>query len=266
MKLLFFGLFLVGICNAGPVLQEELLVGDFFGDIIAKLIQGVINGICSKIADPINIADKNIVLPDSQLASGHFEVKDLVESGLKGLKATNITVVTISPSKLYVTLGIPSMDINTNYDADILLASLIPIYGNGLANINFKNLQFEMSSGYKLEMFPKMALSINDLSFKLSIDSATFDLHGVINNEAFSVIISQVLDDTIAPFINNHSERLSKLLSPFLEKIINQAFSGSKKLELSATSFEELNEEELKALMILYMHSLQSHPKFDQLF
>lgn len=65
------------------------------------------------------------------LYSGSLNLTKTTILGIKKLVASKIDLSVLS-MKLNMTMEIPELTANFKYGADLVLASLIPIYGNGL--------------------------------------------------------------------------------------------------------------------------------------
>ncbi|XP_045471108.1 uncharacterized protein LOC123678244 [Harmonia axyridis] len=265
MKLFLLFVLIVGISADQSVGSDEYKLGGFpslggsISDIISGIIKKLLDSVRAVVPEPISIAKLNISLPYENLANGSFILTDLIEIGAKNFNASSVSV-NMMKSALTVIVDIPSININTNYFSDLLFGSILPMYGEGPANIRLKNLRLNFTSKYSLNIL-KLQMQVKNTSIIMNLGDAVFDLHGMINNEAFSILCSQILDDTVDVFINKHNVLISNIISPIVETVINSVLS--KKQTTAAFLYNapiELEEFEVMELRNMFFNELMKQP------
>lgn len=48
-----------------------------------------------------------------------------------------------------------------------------------------------------------------------------FDVHGLLNNEDLSTLVTEVLNDNVVNFIDEHEQLISEIISPIAQTLIN---------------------------------------------
>ncbi|XP_044752757.1 uncharacterized protein LOC123312414 [Coccinella septempunctata] len=269
MKLFFLFVLIIGVSadvsaeHHASNLQGFPNLGSGIADMINGIIKSLLDSLKSAIPEPVNLPKLNISLSYDNIANGSFVIGDLVEIGARNFNAS-VVKANILKSTLNVVLDFPSINLNTNYFSDLLFGSILPMYGEGPANIRLKNLRLNLTSHYDFKLL-KMKLQIKNTTLLLTLDDAVFDIHGMINNEAFSILCSQILDDTVSVFINKHNVLISKVLSPVIESVVNSALSGGGSKKVSETlTFEEvpeMDENKVEELRKMFFEELKKQPR-----
>lgn len=84
----------------------------------------------------------------------------------------------------------------------------------------------------------------------------------MINNEAFSILCSQVLDDTVNVFINKHNVLISNILSPMIESVVNKALGPktTKELLINKDVSLNFNEDQVMELRQVFFEEFKKNP------
>jgi len=266
MKFLLLFVLILGVsASQSPGRDEARLqgfpqLGGSISDIIIGIVKKLIDTVKGVIPDPISLPKINITLPYENMANGSFIITDLIEIGAKNFNTSSVNVY-MTNLTMNVVLDVPSININTNYFSDLLFGSIVPMYGEGPANIRLKNLRLNISSTFKFEIL-KLKLQTKNTTIFLNLGDAVFDIHGMLNNEAFSILVSQILDDTVNVFINKHQVLISNILGPIVESVINSILSGKKVNEAFVNNAPiELDDGEVMKLRSLFMDGILKHPQ-----
>ncbi|XP_019869805.2 uncharacterized protein LOC109598355 [Aethina tumida] len=190
--------------------------------IFENLINSTITKITSALPEIVSISKLPIAFPDEGAITGYCNISNLQITGIKNLVASYIKVEVFS-MRLNMTLDLPDININLAYDADSTLANLIPLYGAGKMNIDLENIRLTIAGGVNFTG----GIALKDINVGLTLGDAVFNLHGLIDNEDFSAIISSVLTDNVAPFINDNASIISNIISPLIQTIINSILKPS---------------------------------------
>ncbi|CAH1369436.1 unnamed protein product [Tenebrio molitor] len=218
MKQLVVVLFaLLGGALSSDVKPEIYGVSNIEPYIMEDLINSTIEGIRADIPDPLLIDNLTITIPEEiTFLTGTADLSNFELTGLTGFQVPYLNLAPIGMI-LNFTFVLPSINLNTDYWGDLLVADLIPLYGDGKANIHIVDAVIEGSAQAELSD----GLGVKNLRIQLTVGSATFDIHGALDDEDFSAILSEVLNDVVASFIDNHQDVISDLISPIVEELIN---------------------------------------------
>lgn len=63
-------------------------------------------------------------------------------------------------------------------------------------------------------------------------------MHGLLDNDEFSALVSEVLTDNVAEFLNEYKDAISDIISPIAGEIINELLKSSS----NSTAVLELRE------------------------
>ncbi|KYB27500.1 hypothetical protein TcasGA2_TC031133 [Tribolium castaneum] len=152
---------------------------------------------------------------------GNASVANFELTGLQGFQVPYLHLAVVG-MQLNFTFVLPSINLFTDYKGDLLVANLVPFYGAGKANVHILNAEIQGSAQTDLSN----GISLKNLRIQLYVESATFDIHGALNNEDFSQILSALLNDLVPSFIDNHQQVISDILSPIIEGLINAILNG----------------------------------------
>ncbi|XP_044267606.1 uncharacterized protein LOC123013246 [Tribolium madens] len=189
-----------------------------FEDLINKTIEAL----RPDIPDPLKIANLTIKIPDGiDLLTGAANVSNFELTGLQGFQVPYLNLAVVG-MRLNFTFVLPSINLYTDYWGDLTVANLVPFYGSGKANVHILNAEIQGSAQADLSH----GISVKNLHIQLYVGSASFDIHGALDNEDFSQILSALLNDLVASFIDNHQKVISDILSPIIEGLINAILSG----------------------------------------
>lgn len=191
--------------------------------IIENIVNSTLSKVIASLPDPLQIKALPIEFPGG-LISGKANVSDL---NLIGLRNIVITTINLNLVKLHLDMNIlvKEINVNTKYFIDMVLAELVPFYGAGKANINFGNFNLKVSGKANIN---GLSIFLSNVSVGLNLESATFDIHGLLNNEEFSILVNTILNDNVARFINEYSDLISSIISPIVESVINSIIHPNK--------------------------------------
>ncbi|CAG9766516.1 unnamed protein product [Ceutorhynchus assimilis] len=238
-------IFIVGILAIGAVFAtplEDRLNESRLQGLIDGLINKTINNILANISEPICVDKMNLSSSNDQL-NGFIDVINFKLYGIKEMVAEKLDVSLLNLN-LNSTLYIKQLVLGTQYDADVTLLELVPLYGNGRVSVTLDDIDICVFG----KVSTKGGISISNVTVSFNIGDGVFQVTGLLHNEDFSVLLSTIMNDNVIPFINEHSDLISKIVSPILEKLIQAALGGgSKSAEL--LEFQELYEAELDQLL-----------------
>ncbi|RZC39873.1 uncharacterized protein BDFB_009073, partial [Asbolus verrucosus] len=208
--------------------------------VFEDMINQTIEGLRQNIPDPLLISNLSINLPEGGVLVGDANVSNLELTGLQGFQVPYLNLAMIG-MRLNFTFVFPLINVNTDYWADVLLAELIPVYGNGRANVHLTDIEIQGSAQAQLGD----VIAVKNLRIQLYLGTATFDVHGLLDNEDFSTIVNEMLTDMVASFIDNHQKFISDTFSPIIEELINGILNDDLKavdsiIDIINGTFEEL--------------------------
>ncbi|KAJ3644028.1 hypothetical protein Zmor_026704 [Zophobas morio] len=187
------------------------------------LINETIEGIRDDLPEPIVIENLTITVPeDIDILTGSADLSNLEISGVKAFQVPALSF-TLVGMRLNFTFVLPSLNINTDYWGDLVLLDLVPIYGDGKANIHLEDLEIVGSAQASLSG----GISVSGLRIQVYLGASTFDIHGALDNEDFSAILSELLNDAVTSLIDNHQEAISNIVSPIVEELLNAILAGA---------------------------------------
>ncbi|KAJ8982506.1 hypothetical protein NQ317_018546 [Molorchus minor] len=191
--------------------------------VIENLVNSTLNGIIQNLTETIEIDDLPIDLGTNAQLSGYLDLSELKIIGLKSLVATDISVNVLA-LEVDVKLELTELLLSTNYKADLVALGLVPLYGDGLITITLDEVLLGIHGKAKLGT---NSTSINDLAIVIALDDAVFQVTGVLDNTEFSTIVSNVLNDNVAKFINENQDLISGIISPLIENLINMVLENN---------------------------------------
>ncbi|ERL88786.1 hypothetical protein D910_06168 [Dendroctonus ponderosae] len=223
---------LVALLLAFAVSSEDAYEAAPIRSLVDNLVNETITKLVAEIPEPINLTSGLAVTLDNDVIStkwvktacfrGSANVSDLVLSGLASLVASNITT-TLLPTTLNATLQIPKLSLNTKYNADLLIASLVPAYGHGRVGVSLEDIELMVAGGLNITD----GISLSNVTIAITLGEAVFDLHGLLDNDEFSALVSEVLTDNVAEFLTEYKDAISDLISPIAGEIINEILSSA---------------------------------------
>jgi len=219
-QVLIIGLVATGLVFATPTanLNES---SPKVGGIIEDLINATINTIVHNLTEPIAIDALTLNFTD-ELLNGRANLSAFALYGLKALAASQIQVNILSLA-MNATIKIPKIKLDTKYFADVTLLEFIPLYGNGRVGVNVDKIDLLVTGRVNITH----GLSISNATVSFGVGEISFDLHGLLNNEELSVLISTALNDSAGLFINQNRKAISDLISPVAQEIINAILKGN---------------------------------------
>ncbi|XP_066155563.1 uncharacterized protein [Euwallacea fornicatus] len=195
--------------------KDEKLEG-----VIDDIVNQTINDILAKIVEPVEIIELPLNF-NSSLLSGYANITNFKLEGLKTIVASYINVQVLNMA-LDAIINVPSFKIVTDYDMNVTIGKLIPFYGEGSISVAIHNINISLGGQANLTD----GISLNNVTVSFTLGDATFDLHGILNNEELSLLISDVLNDVVVNFINGHTQLISNLISSIAEELINSILNG----------------------------------------
>ncbi|XP_066260658.1 uncharacterized protein [Euwallacea similis] len=226
------GVLSVGLVSAVPSeVNDERLEGMF-----DDLVNDTINTILAKVNDPLEIPDLPLNF-NSSFLNGYANITNFKLEGLRSIVATYINVQVLTMA-LNTTIDVPSIKLTTNYKLNVVIGEIIPFYGNGSISVTIHNIETLVAGRANITA----GLSLSNVTVAFTLGDATFDLHGVLNNEELSLLIADVLNDVVVNFINDHVELISNIISSIAEELINSILNGGGKLAQMAQWKEAIEE------------------------
>nr|CAI5822422.1 unnamed protein product [Callosobruchus analis] len=168
------------------------------------LINTTLSAIIKAAPDPFPVPPINLKFGNLTLLSGFLKISNFKVAGIHKIVASKIKTAVIGKTVANITIEASDIHVDFDYDIDITLLDVLPLYGAGSNQIVLQNLNLELFT------------------------SLQFDLHGLIHNEDFSKLVSTVLNDNVGLFLNRYSEIVSGYLSPMLKEVLNAIFSKKK--------------------------------------
>ncbi|KAJ8951846.1 hypothetical protein NQ318_019821 [Aromia moschata] len=210
--------FMAYFVSASPINEDagtETIEIDVRG-IIDQAINNTINNFLANLTEPLVVEDVPIDFGTGETLSGSLDISDVELTGLKTLLAKKISVNAIT-FKFDIALSLAELHLTTKYVADALLLELVPFYGDGRINVDLEDIEIEFSG----KLNTSNGTSLQDLAIVLSLGDAHFDFTGLINSAELSTIISNVLSDNLAKFIDTNQAIITNIISPLFQKLIN---------------------------------------------
>ncbi|CAH1104683.1 unnamed protein product [Psylliodes chrysocephalus] len=221
MKVLIISLAIACFAAITALPAVELEQNEQFHDIITNIINGTLNKIIKNLSDPMTIKDMNLSFNKPGMISGGLKASDIQISGIKSLIAT-VLKIDFKTHTIVITLQvIDSIFAKLNYMIDLLVADLVPLYGEGLGSIDFTGLQLDIAGGISTKSLTN--ITVSDLQVLVTLKTATFNLNGLLNNPEFSALVNTALNDNFVTLVNENNKLLSSILGPIVTGIINGA-------------------------------------------
>jgi hypothetical protein len=138
---------------------------------------------------------------------------------LAGLQSFQVTYLNfaIVGMRLNLTLDLPKIDFFTDYSLNLLVGNTVPVFGDGNLTIHIEDLEIQATAQANLTG----GISVQNLELQITIGNATFDLHGLFNDEELSDLISSILNDLAVNLIDENQELITQIISPIAESLIN---------------------------------------------
>nr|CAH7761771.1 unnamed protein product [Callosobruchus chinensis] len=195
-----------------------------FGGAIEIIINTTLCKIIEAVPDPFPIPDINLKFTNQKLLCGYLKISNLKLAGIHKIVASKIKTAVIGKTTANITIEASDIHLDFDYDTDITLLELLPLYGAGSNHILLQNLNLELFTS--LQVFGGM--KVKDLNATMNMQALLFDLHGLIHNEDFSKLVSTMLNDNVGLFLNQYAELISGYISPVIKAILNAILSKKK--------------------------------------
>ncbi|KAJ8982507.1 hypothetical protein NQ317_018547 [Molorchus minor] len=159
--------------------------------------------------------------------SGTANVTKLIVHGLKDFSTTEIDVQ-VFKQQVNVKIIVPEISLQFKYWANMTVLDLMPLYGHGIMMMDFENIEISVHGGASLTEGP----IINNIVLFVAVNDATFHLDGMLNNPEYSALISSILNDNFARFVNENTALISKTISPIVQDVINHYLDPKERILL----------------------------------
>nr|CAI5837064.1 unnamed protein product [Callosobruchus analis] len=188
------------------------------------LINTTLSAIIKAAPDPFPVPPINLKFGNQTLLSGFLKISNFKVAGIHKIVASKIKTAVIGKTVANITIEASDIHVDFDYDIDITLLDVLPLYGAGSNQIVLQNLNLELFTSLQVIG----GIKFKELNATMTLKELLFDLHGLIHNEDFSKLVSTVLNDNVGLFLNRYSEIVSGYLSPVLKEVLNAIFSKKK--------------------------------------
>jgi hypothetical protein len=181
-------------------------------------INSTIEGLRPDIPDPLVVELYEIDLPETEdaIITGNGTITNLNLAGLQSFQVTYLNFAIVG-MRLNLTLDLPKIDFFTDYSLNLLVGNTVPVFGDGNLTIHIEDLEIQATAQANLTG----GISVQNLELQITIGNATFDLHGLFNDEELSDLISSILNDLAVNLIDENQELITQIISPIAESLIN---------------------------------------------
>ncbi|VEN53961.1 unnamed protein product [Callosobruchus maculatus] len=208
---------------------------------IEILINTTLSKIIETLPDPFPVPAINLSLPNQSLLSGYLKVSNFKLAGIHKIVASKIKTAVIGKTTANITIEASDIHLDFDYDTDITLLELLPLYGAGSNHILLQNLNLELFTS--LQVFG--GIKVKELNATMNMQALLFDLHGLIYNEDFSKLASTMLNGNVGLFLNQYAQLISGYISPVLKELLNAMFNPKKNSTLEGVGEYSIPEYDL---------------------
>ncbi|EFA03523.1 uncharacterized protein LOC660043 [Tribolium castaneum] len=257
----FLAIILCGNASSSDI-SAKLNELDLEGEIEPFAMEGTINQtlqeLREKLPDPLDI---ELTIPQLNFADALMNgTLDLSNPSIIGLTTFLVPALkfNIIGFKLNLTLLFPVFQVDPTYETDMILLTVLPIYGNGTAKVYLNDLKLDTY----LELKTSPSLHIQNFRILITLDNIKLDIEGLLYDEEFSkfasAVASGLANTFITPYINDNAEAISDVLSPIIETAINEILAGNSSTSAPVTEPTPAAEVTIKELHHLIQNALPS--------
>ncbi|XP_063907366.1 uncharacterized protein LOC135125645 [Zophobas morio] len=191
--------------------------------VFEDIINSTIEGYRPDIPDPLLIDTYEISLPaeEDAVIVGNGTISNLDLAGLQGFQVSALNFAIIGMT-LNFTIDLPVLDLFTDFDLDLLIADTLAIWGVGNITVHLDGLSIDGSGQANLTG----GIQVENLRLTVSLQNATFDIHGLLDDEDLSELLSDILNDLAVNLIDENQELISEVISPIAETLINEILAS----------------------------------------
>ncbi|CAG9854929.1 unnamed protein product [Phyllotreta striolata] len=224
MKLLLVSAAVAFFALTSCLPTDELEEYDSYRGIIGDIINDTINNALKNMSDPTEVKDMNLVL--DKMVNGRLNISGTTISGIKSIVASVIDV-DIGAQTLNMSIEMTkTLSFKTNYDMDLVVADVVPLYGKGPLSVDFTGAKLSILGKLDIQSLSNITVAEVDVLFLL--DSANFDIQGLLNNPELSMLVNEALNDNLVSFIDQNNHLLSNIIGPIIKDIINSILHKKK--------------------------------------
>ncbi|XP_044267637.1 uncharacterized protein LOC123013270 [Tribolium madens] len=213
--------------DISSILDDLELEGEIEPYAFENTINATIQSLRANLPDPLNL---DLTIPQltftDALINGTLDLSNPSIIGLPTFLVPKLKFQLIG-YKLNITISFPTLQVSPIYDTDLFLLTVLPIYGNGTANVYLNDLKLAIY----LELKTSPALKIENFRIVITLKDIKLDIEGLLYDEEFSKFASSVVtglaNTFITPYINDNADQISDTLSPIIQDLINEIISGN---------------------------------------
>ncbi|RZC38239.1 uncharacterized protein BDFB_010032 [Asbolus verrucosus] len=190
--------------------------------IFEDLINSTIESFRANLSDPLLLDAYEIDLPDNGTILGNASIANLELKGLKGFQVPYLNFALIG-FRLNFTIDLPVLDLYTDFNLNLLIADTLAIWGNGNVTVHLDNIDIQGSAQANLTD----GLSVDNVRIQLQLGNGTFEIHGLLDDEDLSSLLSSILNDLAVKLIDENQELITEIISPIIQDLINSILASA---------------------------------------
>ncbi|XP_050316345.1 uncharacterized protein LOC126750692 [Anthonomus grandis grandis] len=203
--------------------QEAELQG-----IIDDLVNTTINELLASLEDPLAL-NSSFTKYNNAILTGWVNTTDFTLTGLQEIVATAISVHLLPPTSLNLTVNVQNLNLFLNYDTNLILGQLLPFFGTGNISANIDSFNVNLYTLAEISTNPLGFKGLKNATISFSVGKNTFlKIEGIWRSDSISKTINDFLEVFLSRFIDfldSNQERISNVLSPILQAILDQFFN-----------------------------------------
>ncbi|XP_060520355.1 uncharacterized protein LOC132698362 [Cylas formicarius] len=203
--------------GSSPVIHAPQNVPLPYGWPFDGIANATLATIIENLGDPL-IEDPISINQNSSTINGTADILNLTVTGLHGVAASFVSV-SVTTLAINLTLNIPSITISANYDADLTLAQILPFFGQGQLSLTLTDSELNVYG--KADLSDGLQISNATVGYKLG--NLAFNVEGAYDDEDLSILVTQVLNDNVLPFLNNNEPLISQIISDIITPDRNES-------------------------------------------
>ncbi|ENN74067.1 uncharacterized protein LOC109541229 [Dendroctonus ponderosae] len=198
--------------------------------VVEDFINITINSLLDGLDDPLKVPSL-FERYNNVLLTGWLNVSHLELVGFSSIVAKSIDVEyhALTPSSVNLTLEIGGLSLFFDYEASLLLGQLLPYFALGNLSANLDSLVINLFTLADVSLVPTNISNFQNASVDFSVGKNTWlHVEGIYKSDDISKDVNEFLDILIArviDFVDYNHERISRIISPILQEILDAIFN-----------------------------------------
>ncbi|KAL1491967.1 hypothetical protein ABEB36_012478 [Hypothenemus hampei] len=204
---------------------------DEIQDTLDDLINSTINSLIDGLDDPLE-SNVTFLTFNNVILEGWLNISDLKLGGLKSIVAPIIEVdyELSKPSSVNITIDVSHLDLFCNYDIKVFLGQILPFSSSGNITAQLDTFVINLFTMANVSLIPYKIDNFNQTTIDFTIGKDTF-LHvkgEIYGDQEIGEDISEFVDllvPRIIDFIDINHDRISNVLSPLVQELLDSIFN-----------------------------------------